>query len=100
MLKSLDGERVEATADGVDVDERKRARVGAVREKDEDALARRVNPAARSREAEVAERFGREQRAGGGVGRGGELPCEGARLVQTLGPVSAGEGAGRGGEQS
>src|SRR5207248_336452 len=72
-LKGFDGERVEASADGVDVDEGEGASVRAVCEKDEDALARRVNPATRSREAEVAETVGREQRACGRVGRGGEL---------------------------
>src|SRR5438270_11062983 len=98
-FEGFDGERVEATTDGVDVDEGERARVRAVCEKDEDALARRVNPATRSREAEVAETVGREQRACGRVGRGGELPGEGARLIQPFGHVRSEERAGRGREK-
>src|SRR5688500_7474264 len=68
-LQSLDRERVEASADAVDVDEWKLSRVRAVGQEDKDALGRRVYPTARAGEAEVAEGFGREARPRGGLGR-------------------------------
>src|SRR5688500_17637565 len=87
LLQSLDREGVEASPDAVDVDEGERARVRAVGQEEKDALGVRVNPAARAGEAEVAEGFGREPRAGRRLGRRGELPRERARLVQALGHV-------------
>src|SRR5688500_8644692 len=81
LLQSLDGERVEAAADAVDVDEGERARVRAVGQEDKDAPGLGVNPAARACEAEVAEGIGREARPRGGLGRRRELPSVRARLV-------------------
>ncbi len=90
------GECVKCAADAVDVDEWESARVRAVGEQDEDALARGVDPATSAGEAEMAEAVRRERIAGSRVGRGGQLPRERARLVKSLSHVRAEKLAGFG----
>src|SRR5215213_6641649 len=81
-------------ARAVDVDEGERARVRAVGQENEGALALRVIPATRAREAQVAEAVRRKARARGRVGHRCELPADGARLLHPLRHVRAKEDAG------
>src|SRR5579883_2810009 len=81
-IKEFGGERVEAAARGVDVDEWKSVRVSSIREQNVNPLASRVNPATRARESEMTESVGGQRAARRRIGRRGELPSDGARLVK------------------
>ena len=67
---------------GIDVREGKGMIVCTVGQQNENALARRIDPATGARESGVPKRIGRQTRAGRRIFRGGELPTKRARFVE------------------
>jgi hypothetical protein len=82
-FEGINSQRMELASHSINVCEWKLMSMGSIRQQDEHALPFRIDPAAGTGEACVAECIGRQTRARGGIFGGSELPRKRTRFIQT-----------------